>query len=480
MLQIPPVQTWIAKKAVEIISPKINGTISIDKIAIVFFNRVMVQDAYVVGNHGATVENGDTLVSFKKLSVTISPGDLLRKKIKAYRISISDGSFAFIKEGENGESNLSRIFNVTKKEKKKGGGIPDMSAAEIRLKNFDFRYVNHFGNKVYDDPECMDYTYIGALGINAKLNKIKTTSGVLTCRIQELSATERCGLNLESLRGDFTLGPYESRLDNFRLKESFSEVKGKYLSFKYEKGKEDVADFVNKVVLDADFQNSTVDFRTIRRFAPALSKSRLRFIVNGCAKGTISDLRSDDLTVSSESGNTSLNFGVVFAGLPDINNVHFSLNVKGSHFKTPDLAAMISSFSGTQPNKSIASFSPDITFSYQSLIKGTFSDLTADGTLSSPVGKLSHDIHMKNSGKKDGVNIAGDISTQDLDLGAILRNKLLGKVTLNTGVDATLRGDEYGGMIAHLDTTRIKRLGFNGYDYSNITALGIMEDNSFD
>lgn len=473
MLQVPPVQTWIAKRAVNSLETKINGTISIDRIAIVFFNRVMAKDAYVRG------EEGDTLACFKKLSVTFSARDLIQGKIKFNRVIIEDGCFFYAKEGEKGKSNLSRIFNVKKDPNKKSKGVPDLSVADVRLKNFNFRYRNPFGRRVNTDPECMDYTYIDVTGINAKINNLKTTSNVLTCRIRELSAKEKSGLTLKSLKGDFTLGPKESRLDNMRLIEEFSDVTAKYLSFKYDSS-EELSDFTNKVNISADFRNAILDFRTLARFAPSLKNSKLKIIIQGEVAGPVVDLRSANLKVSSPSGNTSIRLATIFKGLPDINKVNFNLLIRDLRTMTPDLAHMIASFDSSEPLEVLLSLPPSTQYRYNGLIIGSFTDLIAQGSMSSDVGMVRHDITFKNNGKMGGVILNGNVSTSNLDIGSILDIPSLGRANVDTYVRTNLKSKEYGGPTVNLDSLRIRKLAFNGYEYSNIFANGKLEDNSFD
>ena len=74
-LQFPQLQTRIAHKAVTALQEKIDGKIEVDRVAIVFVNKVMAYGICITG------EQGDTLASVEKISVSISPSDLLRGRI---------------------------------------------------------------------------------------------------------------------------------------------------------------------------------------------------------------------------------------------------------------------------------------------------------------------------------------------------------------------------------------------------------------
>ena len=108
-LQFPQLQTSLARKAVSALGTNINGEIGIGRISIVFFNKVMAYDTYIAGGPE------DTLASFRKLSVTVSPKDLLRGELTVQRLFLEDGVFNLRTEGPGRMSNLNRILSLQPK-----------------------------------------------------------------------------------------------------------------------------------------------------------------------------------------------------------------------------------------------------------------------------------------------------------------------------------------------------------------------------
>ena len=124
--------------AVSSLQDRIDGRIEVDRVAIVFINKVMVYGISITG------EKGDTLAAVGKLSLSISPSDLLRGRIHINRLFMQDGCFNLVKEGPGQYNNINRIFRTTPKPDslKKPFSIPDMTADEITLRNMAFSLLS--------------------------------------------------------------------------------------------------------------------------------------------------------------------------------------------------------------------------------------------------------------------------------------------------------------------------------------------------
>lgn len=472
-LQVPRIQTWAAHKAVKKVESLIDGKASIDRITIVFYNRVILENVSIVGTPG------DTLAHIGKLSVNVSTQNLLRKKIKVNRVIIDSGVFNFIEEGTNKESNLTRIFKIGPKKDKKKGNIPDMAISEVRLRNFRFHYYSTKKPKTPVDPDCMDYTDIWVSNINARINRAEFKKGRLTCRIQNISAFERCGLDLKELRGDFSLDSHTTKIENLILRDAYSNVNAKYLSFSYESGR-DLKDFINKISLGAQFNKTLLDFRTISNFTPALKKSTLALKISGTVSGPVSKMKASKMNVTSSDGETYVSLTTSITGLPDINSTIFDATIFDLYTTTDNIADIIASFSGSPKNTKISSMSPDVRYYFAGGAYGTIHKLSANGELSSNNGDAAFKIKMDNRGKKEGLRLGGYIYTKDFDIGAIIGNNKLGKASISTSLEANIKSKEYGGIELGIDSLRINRFGFNGYDYSNLFAVGNYSQKKFD
>lgn len=467
-LQFPQLQTAIAKRAVSSIEPNICGNIQIGRIAIVFFNKVMAYDVSVTGN------SGDTLAAFRKLSVTVSPREILKGHLKATRIFIEDGCFNFINEGPGHFSNLNRIFNFmpTPDSLKKPLRLPDLSVDNLTLRNMRFTMVN-LEKDTASVSGRMNYSNLQLSGINARINRIRIHNNAVSCRIVNLGCMDHSGYRLVSLAGSLTIDSSGSRINSLKLTDSYSDITAGYLTFRYSSGK-DFRDFVNKVKMGADFKNSILDFRSLGYFAHGLQNNDARMTISGEITGTVSDLSTNDLEINSMDS-TYLRFGATVSGLPDIDSTFINVNIKEFATVFPELSRIIKAFSHKDNN--IKNILPDTRICLRGLTYGTLSDLYSVCQASSDEGNIGYELSLKKNRVK-GTEISSLMWAENINVGKLLNNKAIGRISFNTGLRACLPPHRPGGISADLDSLRISGFTVNGYRYENIMVTGEMRDNT--
>lgn len=470
-LQFPQLQTRIAHKAVTALQEKIDGKIEVDRVAIVFVNKVMAYGICITG------EQGDTLASVEKLSVSISPSDLLRGRIHINRLFLQNGCFNLIKEGPGKYNNINRIFRTAPKPDslKKPFIMPDMTADEITLRNMAFSLVSPLADTIPVRDDCMNFKNMRLKGIDARINRVKIEDNTVSCRIRDLGCYDRCGYQLQSLSGSFSLDSAESRMDNLHLIDSWSEINAEYLSFGYTSGK-DLKDFVNKIVLGADFNRSTLDFRSIGVFAPSLRDNSLKMNLKGGINGTVSDLRTYDLQITS-GPDTELHLSAALTGLPDIMDTYFNVTIKNITSSPQSISDIISDFS-SKPN-GIASVIPDTRISLNGIAYGTIDSLYGIGALSSEAGKVGFEACVRKD--NSGNSIQSSLWVENLDLGQFLHSGTLGRTGFNSKINAHLpRKGSDKGISAEIQSMNISSLNINGYEYRDIDIKGSLADSIAD
>lgn len=473
-IHIPAVQNYIAHKITSAINPKLDGKLSFSKLTISFVNTVIVEDFSITGTPG------DTLVSAEKVALYVSPKDVFKGNFKANRISIKNGVFNYIEEGPNKESNLDRIFRITKKgEKKEKGGWPTITINELRIQNYRFNYKDFRPPKHPVYPGGMDYTDIGVYEINLRAYDVQTRpkKGV-TAKIHSLKAKEKSSLVLKDLSCDFSLDKHATTLKNLRLQEGFSYVKANYLTFGYRSGK-DLKGFVRNINMDVDFTDTFLDFRTIGIYTPYMQNNTLQLYLNGRIHGPVTHLQSDRLRIETPSKKTHIDLAISIKGLPSIRKTVFDAQIFNLKSVSEETDRIISHFA--RKNKTILSkYLSNAKFSLKGNMLGSIYGFKADGAFSSTVGDIVFDVSSDIKGKKEGSAINGKVTTHDVDLGKILKVSNLGKISADAKADVTIKGAEYGGLNINLKSLSINKLGFKGYNYSNIMAVGEYSNKSFD
>lgn len=484
VLQIPAVQTYIGKKAVDSVSDKINGEISIGKIYLVFFNRVIVNDIAIVSTEKsplldslkANYGQSDTLLYCKKLSVTLKPVELLKFKLKLNTISLSGGEFNLQTEKEK-YTNLDRIFRLSKDAPKDTTrkGSPELLANALRIEDFRFTLNNPERAQSRGDS-IINFSNLDVGDIFVNISDVHLKSDTIYASINNISGKDKSGFALKGLNGKARVSGTETLVSDLYIADNYTTLNAQYFYMKYDSPR-DFADFTHKVNLGISLKDSYLSFKTIGRIAPSLYKSTLAFHLDGEASGTVNNIRTNRLVAVSESGQTFIELGARVMGLPDVSRTMAVAEVKSSSTTCRDIANIVASINNTPRNEFLAGLSPFVKYRFTGDLMGLLDDFVADGTILSSVGRIDLDLLFRNE-TGVGVRFDGGLKSEGLHLGQILSNDLLGELSLNAGVNALFKKNG-SGMDVKIDSVRVSRLGLNGYDYSNIYATGRYTDKNF-
>ena len=484
ILQVPAVQTAIGKKVVGALSRNINGEISVGNIYVVFFNRVIVNDISIVSRERTPLldslktnfNQSDTLLACKKLSVTLKPVELLKFKLKLNTISLKDGVFNLQTEQEK-YTNLDRIFKLDKNAPKdtSKGGTPELLANTLRVEDFRFTLNNpaRFQRK---GDSIINFSNLSVRDIFINISDVHLKSDTIYASINNISGRDRSGFALKGLNGKARVSSTETLVSDLHIADNYTAVNAKYFYMKYDSPR-DLADFTTKVKLGISLEDSFLSFKTIGRIAPSLYRSSLAFYLNGEVSGTVDNIRTSSLVAVSESGQTFIELGARVMGLPDVSRTMAVAEVKRSYTTCRDIADIVSSIGNTPRNKFLAGLSPFVRYRFTGDLMGLLDDFVADGSIESSVGRIDLDLLFRNE-TGTGVRFDGNIKSNDLHIGRILSNDLLGELTLDAGVNALFKKNG-AGMDIKIDSVRVSRFGLNGYDYSNIYATGRYTDKNF-
>lgn len=473
-LQIPALQTFTANKAAKNLSRRLNTEVSIGRVYYVFFNRLIANDILIKYNES------DTLLGCKKLSVRFSASDLLRNKIRLNHLHLYDGVIKIVSETDS-TTNLSRILSLIPKSEKSDTTkkSADIFVRELNINNFRFTLQNPFSKDEARDSTAINFQDLSLSKMNFSIRNISYLGDILKAEIKNISFAEKSGFRSERLEGNLTLEPKSISIEKYLINDGFSNLTGEKLSFGFESFN-DFGDFVNNVVIDAHLENSLLNFRSISKFAPSLKTNILKFYITGTIDGSVSNIRTKNLKVTSESGLTYVDLDARISGLPNPDVTMAFVDINNSVTTTTDLAYIISSLNSSKPMKVLTQLSPLVRYNFKGRLAGLLDDFVANGYLNTNIGQIYIDVLLRNSNTEKGLDLLGNLRSQNFNVGSLIKNSTIGELTLNTHFTALLRDDNLGGSRFLIDSMFIQKLHFNGYPYSNITAVGSYTDNTFD
>ena len=108
----------------------------------------------------------------------------------------------------------------------------------------------------------------------------------------------------------------------------------------------DLSEFTDKVKLGIDLDDTYFSFKTIGRIAPSLYNSTLGLMLNGAVRGPVADLRSRNLSATSESGNTHVELGVRMTGLPDIRETMSVVEIEKCYTTSREISRIVAGITG--------------------------------------------------------------------------------------------------------------------------------------
>ncbi|MCA0396210.1 MAG: translocation/assembly module TamB [Bacteroidetes bacterium] len=304
--------------------------------------------------------------------------------------------------------------------------------------------------------------------INARFSELAFVNDTLKANI-DLSTVERSGFNVKLLKANLRFYPEAMEFKQLDIRTNRSHLRNAF-AMRY-KTFDDMSDFIEKVVLDGQFTDAVIHSSDIAYFAPELANWDKVINITGKAKGTISDLKGDNVKVTAGQ-NTFLNGDFRLTGLPDIEKTYIDFTANDFRTTYADAVRFLPGIADLTeldlPKLEFLKFKGSFT--------GFIRDFVTYGSIETALGTLATDVNMKIPVK--GIpTYQGRLSTEDFQLGNFVKNNQLGHVafegdvtgkgfTMNNNLDATLKGN-------------IPFIEYNDYHYKDIVVDGRLAKKKF-
>lgn len=479
--QSPAVQTFIGKRAVAMLRGRIDGEIEFEKIQIKPFDAIVLKNVvildrtpYVSDLHAPV----DTFVRAGYITARFSlRGLFLREGIHVYRAAITDGAFHMVTEPTadgHTTTNLARIFRLgpgekdPDKPKRQLGNLLDARTLEVR--NFSFMMVNYPAlekRKEQAKPDQMDFANLHVYNADVLVKDLKIKEDGISAKLERATAREKCGLHLEELSCHLFYADGNARIRNLRLKDDFSDLKLDPVSLSLPENALD--DLFHNVVMDAVFDPSIADMRTLAFIVPPFKTNGFRGSMQGRVTGSLDHLVFHGLTFKDLTSGVQGRVEGALTGLPDPRKLGFDMDARNLQFTMPGLDMFVAGWaSGAKlPFDDLARGE---TLEFNGTVKGLLSDMQVNGEFTSELGGITANVDIDNIlDPVKPIIIGGAIRTEAFNVGRLIGNKTLG--LLDATARATIRILK-GGIDVQADTLQIDRFNVMDYDYRNISASG--------
>ncbi|CAD0002076.1 translocation/assembly module TamB domain-containing protein [Flavobacterium salmonis] len=341
---------------------------------------------------------------------------------------------------------------------------------DVTIQNIAFKFDNMESKPT---QKGIDYSHLDLSKFDLQAAKLYYGNDTISGNIKSLSANEKRGLQIQSLKTNFFYDSKNASLDNLYIRTPQTLLQNK-IKLTYSSLAALKKDLPN-LVIDANLKDSKVGFKDILLFAPDLHKTNpfrdnpnAILYLNTRLNGKIKNLNIP-LFEMTGIGTTKVSLSGKVIGLPDAQKANYDLNIKKLSSTSKDVYSFVPK--GTIP-KNIQLPSQ---FNLNGKFKGSVQNFKTNLALNSTFGNAKIDALFDQRIKK-GEKYDATVYLLDFDLGRLIKNDSIGKITLKTKVKG--KGLDPETAVAELDGI-VQKAIFNRYTYRDLALKGKIENGSF-
>ncbi|MFT7343877.1 MAG: hypothetical protein ACI9XP_000454 [Lentimonas sp.] len=471
-----PVQTRLAKITASFLEGELKNEISIDKLDIVFFNRIALQNIRLTDNQNRP------FAEIKALYATINALDIINGQFTLGAVTLDEGDFHLIREADTRKFNYQFLVDYFGRKKPKPKSKIQVELKSLVVENMDFTY-DDFGALPKDFG--VDWNHLHLYKLNLKAQNIRLDGKDLSAQINYLSAFEKSGFILNQFSSKVALLSDGIHFKNTQIHTPLSDIEIPKLNL-LTSSMSNFSRFVDSVKFDAQLNKSRVSMVDISYFAPQLKGMNSTITVSSEVKNVVNKLKLTDLNL--KIGNkTEIRGNVNLPDFKDIESAIFRERIEYAYIDFDDIEAIQLPTGSNTSTITLDKYTKRLGH-----IEGE--NLRLDGFYSQFVlaaDELYSDIGSVNM--KDGLmftlqpdretfrfdkpnNNQYDFVVNDFNLGYFLDNKEFNKV------DGKFSISGYANSFKNIQfdslSGQVNRFDFMGYSYSDIRVFeGSLVDN---
>lgn len=456
----------MAKKAANYLSNELNTTISLSGIYVKPFKYLVIENLLLLD------QQKDTILNTPKFLVNIDQFSLKKRIIAINTVQINNGTF-FLKSYKDKSTNLDFIidyFDSGPKTVKKKSKPYEISFEKVILNNINFKYKNY---RVDTVMKGINFDDVALTELNGIFEGLNTTDHILQTNIKDLTFKEKSGFYLKNLSALTTVDTNAIELKNLMLVTNRTRLTD-YFQMRFKKYS-DFNDYINKVRMNANFVDSHISSHDVAYFTSELAHMNLDIDVDGKITGLVNNLRAKSLSVKAGKA-TYIKGDFILKGLPYLKETFMDLKIDMAGTNKADLDEIVSDITGKKGNvvpKVVEKFG---NVNFNGSFTGFKNDFIAFGEFKTKLGRLVSDVNMKID--KSGIpSYTGSVKTFDFDLGSLIEEKTLNRVTASLNIKG--RGTEINNLSEKLNGD-IDYIDFNNYRYRNVKIDGTFDKKYFD
>ncbi len=314
--------------------------------------------------------------------------------------------------------------------------------------------------------EGLDYNHFQLIDVEADLLNMVAVADTFQVDIKYLTAMDSAsGFKVDKLETFFRNSRQGMSFFDLDLQAGDTRITNEVV-FNHDRPQQ-MGYFVDSIYVEANFEGTTIDTKTLSYFAPELKSYDEKVRIEGFFEGTVTNFFSDNFQIDF-GNNSSLKGQLEIEGLPNVDQTLFDITLIESLLDIRDLEKYVDDNS-----YQIASKLGQIEMSAQ--FDGLVNDFVSDGDFKTSLGNLTTNTQI--TVFPDILpSYSGSLETEDFNLGEFADLPLFGLIDLNGRIDG--EGFLLQNADFNLDAS-ISRVTINDYDYVGIETNGDFAESFF-
>lgn len=465
LLQSSKIQDVVTHTIIHELSNKLHTQVSVGKIEYKLFNEIAIHNLYVED------QQQDTLLFTKQASARFNFWKFFRGKILFTSVVFNELNANLVVDS-TGHSNLDFVIQAFKKPQKTDSTNIEYHIKHFELVNSSFAYTNYKNYKEVRQ-HVLNANKLKFKSINTDISLNVFKRDTLSAEIISFNAIEKSGLIIKNLATKIYGSNNGLTIPEFDLQLPASRLHLEDVSLKLD-SLADLKNIVEKVRWNAPISNSYVTLDDLKAIIPEFKNSKGIATLKGLITGRISSMKFKKLEV--KYGKSFLfNADVDINGLPNLDEAFIYGQINELHFEKSDVQDFISDLS-KKPFVLPKELNLLGLVRYKGNITGFLSNLVAYGNLNTNLGSVSTDILLQFENNFQDLKYNGTIKSGGFQIGKLLANKQLGKVSFDLNTNGTKKEKkDFQGVIK----AKVPLLEFNDYSYNDIQFSGKYDGNGF-
>ncbi len=457
VLKTPSIQSNLAQRATKFLSNKYQTSIEIDKIDLSNFPDISLKGIVIKDHHNYPFIKVKTLKSS-----LLNWKNIINNKLEINTIDINE--IHFVLKTYLGEKNQNIVILTDKFKTKNKKNSPEkdflLTANKINLTNSSFDYYNENSQK----KPIVFYKKI-----HSNIHNFKILGSNIFAEIKNTSLVDNYKIKVTNLNTYFTYTNKQMLFKKTTIATKYSYIETD-IAFNY--SRKDLSDFNNKVEIESSITKANVSLNDLHLFYNELGKTdKINFTTN--FKGTLNNFKLQNLKLTSQEN------AVVHGDLHFKNAVNqekgFSVNAN-----LDNLTSDYSQLKRLLPNLLGKTLPSSFALLGRFTLKGksyiTTKSVDAQLAINSDLGQSISDLKITNITDIDNAKYKGKIELIDFNLGAIIKDSLVSKLSMIADIDGKgfIKETLNTSIIGHISKHQYK-----GYTYSNIDINGVFKQQHF-